>query len=314
MVYGHHDVQPVDPLDAWTSPPFEPTVRDGQLFARGAVDDKGQVLYHLEVIRALLARDGALPVNLKLLVEGEEEVGSPNFEALLAAHRDLLHCDVVVVSDTAMWSAEVPSMCTGMRGLVAFSVALTTATSDLHSGSFGGAVRNAAHVAAELATTLHDADGHVTLPGFYDAVRPVTDDVRAAIAALPFSDDEFGGHAAGAARSGEAGFSTLERIWVRPTAEVTGIQAGYSGEGMKTIVPATATLKITFRLVPDQDPAVIAGAFHRWLAAEVPDGVHVEVTPVGGVAPALTPLDHPAVLAAAPRHRARVGGAVPLHA
>ena len=179
VVYGHHDVQPVDPLDAWISPPFEPTERDGQLFARGAVDDKGQVLYHLEVIRALLARDGALPVNVKLLVEGEEEVGSPNFEALLAEHRELLHCDVVVVSDTAMWSAEVPSMCTGMRGLVAFSVALTTATSDLHSGSFGGAVRNAAHVAVELATALHDADGHVTLPGYYDAVRPVTDDVRA---------------------------------------------------------------------------------------------------------------------------------------
>ncbi len=299
VVYGHHDVQPVDPLDAWVSPPFEPAERDGQLFARGAVDDKGQVLYHLEVIRALLARDGALPVNLKLLVEGEEEVGSPNFEALLTEHRARLECDVVVVSDTAMWSADVPSMCTGMRGLVAFSVALTTATSDLHSGSFGGAVRNAAHVAAELTTALHDADGRVTLPDFYDAVRPVTDDVRATIAALPFSDDEFGGNAAGAARTGETGFSTLERIWVRPTAEITGIQSGYAGVGMKTIVPATATLKVTFRLVPDQDPAVVTDAFHRWLTAHVPDGVQVEVTPVGGVAPALTPLDHPAVLAAA---------------
>lgn len=299
LVYGHHDVQPVDPLDAWFSPPFEPTERDGRLFARGAVDDKGQVLYHLEVIRALLARDGALPVNVKLLVEGEEEVGSPHFEALLAEHRDRLDCDVVVVSDTAMWSADVPSMCTGMRGLVAFSVELRTAATDLHSGSFGGAVRNAAHVAAELASTLHDADGRVTLPGFYDAVRPVTDDVRATIAALPFSDEEFGGHAAGAARAGEAGYSTLERIWVRPTAEVTGIRAGYAGDGMKTIVPATATLKLTFRLVPDQDPTVITDAFHRWLGAHVPVGVQVDVTPVGGVAPALTPLDHPAVLAAA---------------
>jgi len=299
LVYGHHDVQPVDPLDAWVSPPFEPTVRDGQLFARGAVDDKGQVLYHLEAIRALLARDGALPVNLKLLVEGEEEVGSPNFEALLAAHREQLQCDVVVVSDTAMWAADVPSMCTGMRGLVAFSVALRTASTDLHSGSFGGAVSNAAHVAVDLAAALHDADGHVTIPGFYDGVRPVTDDVRATIAALPFSDDEFGGHAGGAARTGEAGFSTLERIWVRPTAEVTGIGSGYAGEGVKTIVPATATLKITFRLVPDQDPAAVTDGFLRLVDDRVPAGVAAEVTPIGGVAPALTPLDHPAVLAAA---------------
>jgi acetylornithine deacetylase/succinyl-diaminopimelate desuccinylase-like protein len=198
-----------------------------------------------------------------------------------------------------MWAVDMPSMCTGMRGLVAFSVALKTASIDLHSGSFGGAVRNAAHVAAELATALHDADGRVTLPGYYDAVRPVTDDVRDAIGALPFSDAEFGEHAGGATRTGEAGFSTLERIWVRPTAEVTGIQAGYAGEGMKTIVPATATLKVTFRLVPDQDPDAVTESFHRWLDEHVPDGVDVDVTPVGGVAPALTPLDHPAVLAAA---------------
>jgi acetylornithine deacetylase/succinyl-diaminopimelate desuccinylase-like protein len=320
LVYGHHDVQPVDPLDAWVSPPFDATERDGQLFARGAVDDKGQVVYHLEAIRALLARDGALPVNVKLLVEGEEEVGSPNFEALLVAHRERLRCDVVVVSDTAMWAADVPSMCTGMRGLVAFSVTLRTASIDLHSGSFGGAVRNAAHVAAELAAALHDADGRVTLPGFYDAVRPVTDDVRARIAALPFSDDEFAGHAGGAARAGEAGFTTLERIWVRPTAEVTGLQAGYAGDGVKTIVPAAATLKVTFRLVPDQDPAVVTDAFRRWLDHHVPGGVAAEVTPIGGVAPALTPLDHPAVLAAArviervwdaPCHFTREGGSGP---
>jgi len=308
LVYGHHDVQPVDPVDEWRSEPFEATERDGQLFARGAVDDKGQVLYHLEAIRALLDRDGALPVNVKLLVEGEEEVGSPHFEALLEEHRHRLHADVVVVSDTSMWAADVPSMCTGMRGLVAFSVALRTSATDLHSGSYGGAVRNAAHVAADIAAALHDTDGRVTLPGYYDAVRPVTDDVRAAIAALPFSDEEFGAHAGGAARAGEAGYSTLERIWVRPTAEVTGIAAGYAGEGMKTVVPSTATLKITFRLVPDQDPGTVADAFHRWLESVVPDGVTVDVTPSGGVAPALTPLDHPAVLAAA-RVIERVWGA-----
>ncbi len=308
LVYGHHDVQPVDPLAEWVSPPFEPTVRDGQLFARGAVDDKGQVLYHLEVIAALLARDGRLPVNLKLLVEGEEEVGSPHFEELLRRERSRLAADVVVVSDTSMWSDTVPSMCTGMRGLVAFSVELRTASVDLHSGSFGGAVRNAAHVAADLATALHDDTGRVTLPGYYDAVLPLTDAVRDAIAVLPFDAEEFAATAGGAALHGEAGFSTLERIWVRPTAEVTGIRAGYGGDGIKTIVPATATLKITFRLVPNQDPDVIAAAFRDWLAAHVPADVELRVEAEGGVAPALTPLDHPAVAAAA-RAIERVWGA-----
>ena len=247
LVYGHHDVQPVDPLSEWISPPFEPTIREGQLFARGAVDDKGQVLYHLEVIRALLDEDGALPVNVKLLIEGEEEVGSPHFEALLTGRRELLRADVLVVSDTAMWSEAVPSMCTGMRGLVAFDVSLRTASGDLHSGSFGGAVRNAAHEAADLVAALHDADGAVTLPGFYDAVLSMPDAVRDSIAALPFEAETFRATANGAAPTGEAGYSTLERIWVRPTAEVTGIAAGYAGDGIKTIVPAHASLKITDR-------------------------------------------------------------------
>ena len=310
LVYGHHDVQPVDPLAEWVSPPFEPMIRDGRLFARGAVDDKGQVLYHLEVIRALLARDGQFPVNLKLLVEGEEEVGSPHFEALLTENRELLRADVLVVSDTAMWSEAVPSMCTGMRGLVAFDVSLRTASGDLHSGSFGGAVRNAAHVAAELVTSLHDADGAVTLPGFYDAVVSMPDAVRASIAGLPFDADTFRATANGAAPTGEAGYSTLERIWVRPTAEVTGIAAGYAGDGIKTIVPAHASLKITFRLVPDQEPAMITAAFHQWLDAHVPEGVEATVTPEGGVAPALTPVDHPAVAATA-RVIERVWGVAP---
>ncbi|MGZ6886444.1 MAG: dipeptidase [Acidimicrobiia bacterium] len=300
LVYGHHDVQPVDPLDAWVSPPFEPTIRDGQLFARGAVDDKGQVLYHLEAIRALLARDGGLPVNVKLVVEGEEEVGSPHFEALLERERDLLACDVVVVSDTGMWSTTVPSMCTGMRGMVACSLEIRTASVDVHSGMYGGAVRNAAQVAAELAAALHDADGRVTIPGFYDAVEPLTDTVREQIAALPFDEHEFAAHAGGAALAGEAGVSTLERIWIRPTAEINGIVSGYGGEGTKTIVPATATLKVSFRLVPFQDPGAVAAAFDAWVEQRTPPGVTVEVTGVSdGIAAALTPLDHPAVQAAA---------------
>lgn len=309
LVYGHHDVQPVDPLADWVSPPFEPTVRDGQLFARGAVDDKGQVLYHLEVIRALLARDGRLPVNLKVLVEGEEEVGSPHFEVLLERDRKLLACDVVVVSDTGMWSDTVPSMCTGMRGLVACSVEIRTASVDLHSGMYGGAVRNAAHVAADLVAALHDADGRVAIPGFYDGVEPLTDVVREQVAALPFDPAEFAAQAGGAAPYGEAGTSTLERIWVRPTAEVTGIATGYAGEGVKTIVPATATVKVTFRLVPFQDPDAVAAAFGRWVTDRTPPGVEIVVDGLGdGVAPALTPLDHPAVTAAA-RVIERVWGA-----
>ena len=171
LVYGHHDVQPVEPLDEWQSPPFEATVRDGQLFARGAVDDKGQVLYHLEVVRALLARDGRLPVNLKIVVEGEEEFGSPNFPALLEAHRERLGCDVVIVSDTGMLSVDEPSMCIGMRGLAGFDVHLRSASTDLHSGVFGGAVLNPAHLAARIVADLHDEHGRVTIPGFYDRVR-----------------------------------------------------------------------------------------------------------------------------------------------
>ncbi len=310
LVYGHHDVQPVDPIEAWLSPPFEPTVRDGQLFARGAVDDKGQVLYHLEAIRALLARDGTLAVNVKLLVEGEEEIGSPNFEELLLRERERLCADVVVVSDTGMWSATVPSMCTGMRGIVTFDVALRTATGDLHSGMFGGAVRNAAHVAAELVAALHDSRGAVTLPGFYDDVLPISEAVNASIDALPFDAAEFRETAKGAAPAGEEGFSTLERIWVRPTGEVTGMAAGYTGAGMKTIVPAAATVKFTFRLVPDQHPDAVAVAFHTWLDAHVPAGVEVTVVPMGAIAPALTPLDHPAV-AATSRAIERVWGVAP---
>ncbi len=190
-------------------------------------------------------------------------------------------------------------MCTGMRGLVAFGVELRTSSTDLHSGSFGGAVRNATHVAATVVTALHDDAGRVTLPNFYDSVRPVTESVREAIGALPFAMEEFSTNAGGATLAGEHGFSTLERIWVRPTAEVTGLASGYAGEGMKTIVPATASIKVTFRLVPDQSPEAVGDAFLAWLAATVPDGVDYTVTPFGAVAPALTPLDHPAVMAAA---------------
>jgi acetylornithine deacetylase/succinyl-diaminopimelate desuccinylase-like protein len=295
LVYGHHDVQPADPLDLWTSPPFEPVIVDGECKARGAIDDKGQVLYEIEAVRGLLQTDGRLPVNVKFLIEGEEEVGSPHFEALLRDHADLLRTDVVVVSDTGMWAPDVPSTCVGMRGLVGFDVHVRTATGDLHSGMFGGAVPNPVHLLARVVADLHDADGRVTLPGFYDRVRPLTESEQASLGALPFDEGAWMANAGVRRLDGEAGQSTLARIGYRPTAEVVGFGAGYTGDGMKTIVPAEGGCKITFRLVADQDPAEVTAAFHVWLAERVPDGVELTVTPEGGVAPALTPVDHPAV-------------------
>jgi acetylornithine deacetylase/succinyl-diaminopimelate desuccinylase-like protein len=298
LVYGHHDVQPVDPIDQWHSPPFEPVIIDGECRARGAIDDKGQTLYQIEATRGLLQVQGGLPVNLKFLVEGEEEVGSPHFEALLERERSRLECDVVVVSDTGMISADVPSTTVGMRGLVAFDVALRTARTDLHSGMWGGTVPNPARLAARLVAALHDERGRVTLPGFYDRVRELSEVEKRSLDAQPFDEAGFRASAGGVAYlEGEAGYSALERIGVRPTAEVVGLHSGYGGPGIKTIVPATAGFKVAFRLVPDQQPGEVEPAFRSWLAERVPKGVEVEVTAEGAVAPALTPVDHPAVAA-----------------
>jgi acetylornithine deacetylase/succinyl-diaminopimelate desuccinylase-like protein len=296
LVYGHHDVQPVDPVDEWTSPPFAPVLVDGECRARGAIDDKGQVLYQIEAARGLLETLGSLPVNLKLLVEGEEEVGSPHLEALLERESDRFTCDVIVVSDTGMVSEEVPSTTIGMRGLVAFDVSLRTAAIDLHSGMWGGTVPNAAVVAARLAAALHDEHGRVALPGFYDQVRELDAAERASMAAIPFDEASFRADAGGVRfLPGEEGYSPIERIGVRPTAEVVGLHSGYGGPGIKTIVPAAAGFKVAFRLVPDMRPATVAEAFEAWLASHVPGGVDYQVTPEGAVAPVLTPADHPAM-------------------
>src|SRR5438552_2412613 len=237
LVYGHHDVQPVDPLDEWDNPPFEPVIVDGECRARGAIDDKGQVLYQVEAVRGLLQRDGGLPVNVKCLVEGEEEITSPHFEALLEAERDHLRCDAVVVSDTGMLAADVPSTCIGMRGLVAFDVGLRTATTDLHSGVFGGAAPNPAHLVARIVDALHDDDGRVAVPGFYDDVRPLSEAEKRSFAAVPFDEAEWMRTAGVRRVEGEAGTSVLERTTTRPTCDVVGIDVGYTGEGIKAIVP-----------------------------------------------------------------------------
>ncbi|HVL29064.1 MAG TPA: dipeptidase [Acidimicrobiales bacterium] len=295
LVYGHHDVQPVDPLEEWASPPFEPVIAGGECRGRGAVDDKGQVLFQIEAVRGWLSTRGGLPVNVRFLIEGEEEVGSPHFEALLEAERERLACDVVVVSDTDMWSADVPTTCVGMRGLVAFDVRVRTAEADLHSGLFGGAVPNPSHVIARLVAALHDADGRVAVPGFYDDVRPLTPAEQASLAAIPVDEEAWRRMAGVPKLEGEAGRSLLERIWTRPTCDVVGIDVGYAGAGMKTIVPARGGFKVTFRLVPDQRPDRVAEQFRAWLGSALPEGVEVEVTSAGGVAPALTPVEHPAV-------------------
>jgi acetylornithine deacetylase/succinyl-diaminopimelate desuccinylase-like protein len=301
LVYGHHDVQPVEPLEEWDSPPFEPAQRDGKLFGRGASDDKGQVLFHGLGLRANLASSGrtAPPVTIKLLIEGEEEAGSPYFADLLRAKRDRLACDVVVVTDTGMWAADVPSMCVGMRGVVAAEISLRGPERDLHSGSFGGAVPNPLHVMADLLAGLHDADGRVTLPGFYDNVLPLSDTERELISRLPFDEKAWLADAGNSrAASGEAGYGTLERVWARPTAEVNGMWGGHTGAGGKTIVPARANAKLSFRLVANQEPADVIAGLRQYVAERTPPGIEATVdAESGGVRPCFAPLDSPAVRA-----------------
>ncbi|MGY1623427.1 M20/M25/M40 family metallo-hydrolase [Geodermatophilus sp. SYSU D00965] len=305
LVYGHHDVQPVDPPELWVHPPFEPTVVEGpdgpELHARGAIDDKGNVAFHLLGIRAHLAATGrdTPAVTVKLLVEGEEESGSPHFADLLRAKADRLACDVVVVSDTGMAAPDVPSAVVAMRGLADAEITLRGPDVDLHSGSFGGGVPNPLHAMAALLASLHDDQGRVTLPGFYEKVRPLTDRERELMARVPFDEEAWlAGPAASRVATGEAGFSTLERIGARPTAEVNGMWGGYTGPGHKTIIPAEAHAKITFRLVADQRPADLAEQVRAWVAANTPEGIEADVhVPAGGVSPCASDLDSPAMAA-----------------
>lgn len=322
LIYGHHDVQPVDPLDEWTSPPFEPTLRDGDLYARGAADDKGQVWMHLKAVEAQIRTRGEMPLNLKLIVEGEEESGSIYFEDLVTRHLDRLAADVLVVSDTAMVGRDRPSLTTGLRGLAAIEVTVRGPGADLHSGRFGGAVANPITALAQILAGLHDPVTHrVTVPHFYDAVRELTPAERASFAAVPLDEAEFLATAEGApAAVGEAGFTTLERLGGRPTLEFNGIWGGYAGPGSKTIIPAVAAAKITCRLVADQDPAHIAEAVARAVIDATPAGVSVEVDNSAGGRPVVTAIDHPAVQAVAravehvfgrPPLLLREGGSIP---
>ncbi|MFC7219812.1 M20/M25/M40 family metallo-hydrolase [Streptomyces polyrhachis] len=299
LIYGHHDVQPAAREDGWRTEPFEPAVRDGRLYGRGAADDKGQVLFHTLGVRAHLHATGrsAPAVNLKLLIEGEEESGSPNFAALVREHAARLACDTVIVSDTGMWAKDTPTVCTGMRGLAECQITLRGPAQDIHSGSFGGAVPNPATEAARLAAALHDEDRRVAIPGFYDGAVDLTDRERELLAQLPFDEERWLATAHSRAALGEAGYSTLERIWARPTAEVNGIGGGYQGPGGKTIIPAGAFLKLSFRLVAGQDAERVRKAVEEWVAGRLPAGIDHETTWTGTTRPCLTPLDEPALQA-----------------
>jgi acetylornithine deacetylase/succinyl-diaminopimelate desuccinylase-like protein len=297
VVYGHHDVQPVDPIGLWNTDPFNPTIDGPVLRARGASDDKGQLLFHLLGLRAHLAATGRTSpaVNLKLLIEGEEESGSPNFEDLLADKRERLTCDVVVVTDTGMLGENIPSAVTGMRGLVVATVDFHGPDLDLHSGSFGGAVPNPATAIARLAAALHDEQGRVQIPGYYDDVLALTETEEQLFAQVPFDEKTFLQVSKSRALAGEQGYSTLARLGARPTAEVNGIGGGYQGDGGKTIVPSDAFVKLSFRLVANQNPDTIRASVETFIAEHTPAGVEHTISWEGdGVAPCIVGIDTPA--------------------
>ncbi|MGD0475378.1 MAG: dipeptidase [Candidatus Velthaea sp.] len=299
LIYGHHDVQPADPFELWTSPPFVGTVRDGNIFGRGAVDDKGQVLMHLAALEAHLRINGRLPLNVKVVIEGEEEIGSPSFEAFLAREHERLACDVAVISDTAVFAEDVPSLTVSLRGLVHWEVTVHGPASDLHSGYYGGVVKNPLEALAQIIATLKNADGSIAVPGFYDGVREPSAGERAQLAALPFDAVKEAAALGVPELAGEAGRVPLERMWLRPTLELNGIYGGYQGPGAKTIVPSFATAKLSARLVPGQDPGAVKRAVQTHIEARVPRGVRVEIHADGDVRAVETSRDHPAITAAA---------------
>ncbi|UCF67569.1 MAG: dipeptidase [Acidobacteriota bacterium] len=297
LVYGHYDVQPVDPLELWTSPPFEPTQRDGKLYARGASDDKGQFTIHINALEAHLRATGSCPVNIKFLLEGEEEIGSPNLRPFIAANRDRLKCDVVVISDTAMFAKGVPSICHGLRGLAYLQINVTGTKTDLHSGSYGGGVVNPANALTEMLASLKDRNGKIRVPGFYDNVRRMTREERLSYADLPHKDSTFRRGIGAPALFGEKGFTTLERLWARPSLDVNGIWSGFTGKGAKTVIPATAHAKISARLVPFQASSEITRKLSSHLKKIAPASVKVTVEALHGGEPWLAPKQHPALQA-----------------
>ena len=298
LFYGHYDVQPVDPVELWESPPFEAAVRDGEIYARGAADDKGQIFMHFKAIEAHLKQNGRLPVNIKVLIEGEEEVGSKHLDEFVAANRDLLAADVVVISDSPMFDRGIPSICYGLRGLVYMQIDLRGTSTDLHSGSFGGAVANPNMVLAQILAQMKDKSGRIKIPGFYDDVRELTAEERDQWKRLPFNERQYAKQIGAPKLFGETGYSTLERVWARPTLEVNGMCGGFTGEGAKTVIPAVAFAKVSMRLVPNQDPDKVARQFEDFVKKIAPKTVELKVTRMHGGKPWMTEFDNPFVQAA----------------
>lgn len=321
LIYGHYDVQPSDPDELWETPPFEPTVKDGRVYARGASDDKGQSFTHIKSVEAYMKTGTELPVNVKFILEGEEEIGSSNLIPFIKDHKELLSCDMVLISDTAMFDEDQPSITYGLKGLAYMEFEVTGPNRDLHSGVFGGAVQNPANVLCEMISRLKNEDGVIQIPGFYDDVKPLTDEQREAIKQLPFDEEEYKKSLGLKALHGEKGYNTLERATARPTLDVNGLWSGYQGEGAKTVLPAKAGAKVSMRLVPNQDPKEIAALFTKYVQSIAPDTVDVDITEHHGGHPILVDLDFYGLKAAAKAFEdvyekevlfSREGGSIPI--
>jgi len=297
LIYGHYDVQPVDPVDLWDSPPFEPVIKGDRIFARGSADDKGQIYMHLKAIEAWLSTQGSLPVNIKLLFEGEEEVGSTHLEAFIQEHESMLLADYVVISDTPMFREGYPGITYGLRGLAYLQINLRGTSTDLHSGSFGGLVKNPINALVEILSKMKDVDGRIMIPGFYDDVLPITDNEHDKLSKLPFDPDAFAKSIGAPALFGEAGYDDLERLWARPTFDINGIWGGFQGEGAKTVIPAEAHAKVSMRLVADQNPEDIAKKFQAYVESMIPESMEAKIEAMHGGFGYVTDLDNPGLQA-----------------
>ncbi len=322
LIYGHYDTQPADPLEEWTTPPFEPEVRDGRIYARGASDDKGNLLVPVLAVEAMLKTLGELPVNLKFLFEGEEEILSPHLPAFLERYRELLSCDVALSADGVQWGEDQPSLLVGLKGACALQVDVHGPATDLHSGMYGGAVQNPIHALVQLLDSLRDPEGRILVEGFYKDVRPLSDEERAQIKAVPFDETRYREQIGLDELFGEPGFTAQERLWARPTLEINGIWGGFQGEGVKTVIPREAHAKITCRLVADQEPVEIVDLIAAHLENQAPPGVRISVqrNPLTAL-PYLMPADHPVNQAAktvlqelyqADPYYIRLGGSLPI--
>jgi acetylornithine deacetylase/succinyl-diaminopimelate desuccinylase-like protein len=299
LIYGHYDVQPVDPIELWDSPPFEPVIKDGKIYARGATDDKGQMYMHIKSVEAFFKTEGSLPLNVKFIIEGEEEVGSESLENFINNNKDLLKCDTVLVSDTALYGPGIPTITYGLRGLAYMEIEVVGPNRDLHSGTFGGAVANPINILSEMIAKLMNKDGKIQIPGFYQDVLKLTKKERENYKSLKFSDKKLAKELGVAELKGEKGYTTLERMWARPTLDCNGIIGGFTGDGAKTVLPSKAKAKISMRLVPNQDPNKIAKIFTKHIKSITPKNIKVTVKDLHGAYPVLTPLDSAATQAAA---------------